>query len=90
VTSPHGATTDSRQHKPVAFVAGQIPETERRIMTTETEIVYRTKQTTSGWAVVRRNGDYAEFLSEDDAVDAVKLLEAGKECEASFYWTKSE
>jgi hypothetical protein len=54
----------------------------------ETKNGYRIQETSSGWAVIRKNGDLAEFLGEMEATSVAKLLAAGKASQRSYDWQK--
>ena len=54
------------------------------------QAAYRLQQTSSGYAVFRADGTYAEFLDSEDAEKAKNLLTTGRKSENSYYWTEKD
>ena len=52
-------------------------------------MIYHVDSTTSGWAVRRPNGDYAEFLSRAEADEACEALNAADTDESDYDWQES-
>lgn len=49
---------------------------------------YVVGKTASGYKVTRGDGSYAEFLSEDEAMDAAASLANGDSEDSDFNWTE--
>lgn len=49
-------------------------------------VPYRMRDTTSGYAVIRADGSYAEFLSRGEASEAQMRLENGTADESDYDW----
>ncbi len=52
------------------------------------ESEYTVRHTHSGYAIVRGDGDYAEFASSDEAHDAAEALATGQAVDGDYYWTR--
>jgi hypothetical protein len=50
---------------------------------------YELGSTASGWAVYRRDGSYAEFLSRGEAEAALENLASSDDAEADYDWQES-
>ena len=48
---------------------------------------YEVRQTSSGWAVVRIDGTYAEFMDPSEADEALEFLQSGDMTETDYEWT---
>lgn len=52
------------------------------------EDAYFVDSTSSGWAVIRHDGQYAEFADSPEAEEAAERLNSGLAKESEYYWSE--
>jgi hypothetical protein len=51
---------------------------------------YTLRDTTSGWAVERQDGSYAEFLCRANADECLAMLQSGEATDDDYEWQAAD